>query len=231
MEAARAWVTASKGLLLVLHVSLDRLDQIGDLVVTLLEQHVDIGPGAVVIVAQPHQIVVEDDSIDEHSHYEQQKCSPFDHVAPSRSLDSFAQDADIPVKQQSGAITQVTEGYGGLQVEQKKKGLSPRLSPCKESRLFTAYAESDRRRASFHPDSSRGGELGDSVAGSGSDFHIEYLGADQRRESYLYPWKGNARNPVPAFMVVASIDAHHDFHLGLAPEAGIIGAAQTGCQD
>src|ERR1700692_1593490 len=63
-------------LLLMLHVTLYRLDQVWDLVVTLLEQHVNVGPRAVVVIAQTHQFVVEDDYVDHHSHGEQQERRP-----------------------------------------------------------------------------------------------------------------------------------------------------------
>jgi hypothetical protein len=73
-------------LLLVLHISLDGFDQIGDFVVTLLEQHVNIGPGAIVLVAQPHQPVVQDDGVDEHTRYKQEKGQPRDCAAAHRYL-------------------------------------------------------------------------------------------------------------------------------------------------
>src|SRR5579862_39086 len=47
-------------LLLMLHVSLDSFDEVGDLVMTLLEQDIDVGPGAVILVPQAHQAVVQD---------------------------------------------------------------------------------------------------------------------------------------------------------------------------
>ena len=73
-DAARACGHREQRLLLVLHVSLDGLDQIGDFVVALLEQHVDVGPGAVVLIAQPHQPVVENDGVNQHAGYEQEEC-------------------------------------------------------------------------------------------------------------------------------------------------------------
>ena len=46
-----------QGVLLELHVALDRLDQVGDQVVPPLELHVDLAPGVVDLVAPPHESV------------------------------------------------------------------------------------------------------------------------------------------------------------------------------
>src|SRR5271165_6559161 len=73
-----------------------------------------------------------------------------------------------------------------------------------------------------------GRELGDGVAGSGFYFHVEDLGSDGATNCAFIHGQEVSANPVPALVVVDAIDAHHDFHLGLAPEAGIVGAAELG---
>jgi len=58
-------------LLLVGHVVLDGLDEVGDEVVPALELHVDLAPGVVDLVAPAHQAVVdagEDDPQDDEDH-------------------------------------------------------------------------------------------------------------------------------------------------------------------
>src|SRR5450756_1069437 len=58
-------------LLLVGHVVLDGLDEVGDEVVPTLELHVDLAPGVVDLVAPAHQAVVdagEDDPQDDEDH-------------------------------------------------------------------------------------------------------------------------------------------------------------------
>ena len=62
-----------QGLLLVLHVSLYRLDEVRDFVVPLLEQHVDVGPGAVVVIPQTYQFVVDDDGVDKNAGNDQEE--------------------------------------------------------------------------------------------------------------------------------------------------------------
>src|SRR5260370_17312407 len=68
----------------MLHVSLHCLQQVWNLVVALLEQHVNVGPCAVVVVAQAHQLVVENNNVDRHADHQQKKRS-FGHDAAVHS--------------------------------------------------------------------------------------------------------------------------------------------------
>src|SRR5258708_6099474 len=52
----------------MLHVAFHSLHQIGDLVVPLLEQYVDVPPSSVIVISQTHQPVVHNDQIDQNSH-------------------------------------------------------------------------------------------------------------------------------------------------------------------
>src|SRR6266404_4918675 len=56
---------------LVVHVTLDADHQVGNLVVALLEQNVNIGPGAANFVLQAYQSVVHDDRVDGGTRYQQ----------------------------------------------------------------------------------------------------------------------------------------------------------------
>ena len=57
----------------MLHVSFYGFDEVGDFVVALLQEHVDVGPGAVVLVPEAHQAVVENDGIDQDARDEEEK--------------------------------------------------------------------------------------------------------------------------------------------------------------
>src|ERR1700676_2780653 len=80
-------------------------------------------------------------------------------------------------------------------------------------------------RAQVQP---RRGELGDLRAAPGSHFHIEYLGSDHAAHSTFVHGEKMSTYPVPSLVLVAAIDTHHDFHLGLPPEAWIIWPLQAG---
>ena len=71
-------------------------------------------------------------------------------------------------------------------------------------------------------------EFGDRVPTPGPDFHIENLGSDRAANRALVHGEDAVGFPIPAFMIVASVDADHDFHLRLAPEAGIVRPSQAG---
>ena len=55
-----------EGGLLVLGVTLDGLDQVGDQIVPALELHVDLRPGVLDLVAPADQAVVRRDQVDDH---------------------------------------------------------------------------------------------------------------------------------------------------------------------
>ena len=103
-----------KSLLLVLHVSLDGLDEVGDFVVALLQQHIDVGPGAVVLVAQAHEAVVENDGVDKDSSDKQEERQSGNHAAAHRHLGS------VKVQQKGGA----SDGECGLYPEVGSRLLS-----------------------------------------------------------------------------------------------------------
>src|SRR5271168_577633 len=74
----------------------------------------------------------------------------------------------------------------------------------------------------------RGRKLGNRVPGPGFDFDIKHLGPDRAADRALVHGENAVGLPIPAFMVVAAIDADQNLHLRLAPEAGIVGPSQTG---
>ena len=57
----------------MLHVSFYAFDQVGNFVVALLQQHINVGPGAVVLVAEADQAVVENDGIDQDASNEEEE--------------------------------------------------------------------------------------------------------------------------------------------------------------
>src|SRR5258708_6289067 len=69
-------------------------------------------------------------------------------------------------------------------------------------------------------------ELGDLRPTPRSYFHIEQLGPDQAANRTLVHGKEAPAYPVPSLVVMASIDAYHDLHLGLSPEARIVRVSQ-----
>src|SRR5258708_3872808 len=72
----------------------------------------------------------------------------------------------------------------------------------------------------------RGRELGDLRPTPRSYFHIEQLGPDHAANRTLVHGKEAPAYPVPSLVVMASIDAYHDLHLGLSPEARIVRVSQ-----
>src|ERR1700733_8920891 len=64
-------------------------------------------------------------------------------------------------------------------------------------------------------------------AGAGSYFHLEDLRADQAASRPLIHGEKVAAHPVPSVVAVRVVDANHNFHLGLSPEAGAIRWGQS----
>src|SRR5262249_52898433 len=67
---------------LELHVLPAGLNQLGQLVVALLEQHVDVGPGLGNVVLQPDQAVIDDDAIQDQRRRERAPDEGDDHESP-----------------------------------------------------------------------------------------------------------------------------------------------------
>src|ERR1700722_9635740 len=65
-------------------------------------------------------------------------------------------------------------------------------------------------------------ELGNLRTGSRPDFQVKDLSADQAAHRAFVHGQEATADPIPSFVIVASIDADHHFHLGLSPEAGIV---------
>jgi hypothetical protein len=55
----------------VLHIALHGLDKVWDLLVPLLKQYIDVRPGAIIVVLQPNQLVVNDDRLYRESYHDQ----------------------------------------------------------------------------------------------------------------------------------------------------------------
>src|SRR5260370_17077588 len=72
----------------------------------------------------------------------------------------------------------------------------------------------------------RGRELGDLRPTPRSWLQIEQLGPDHAASGTLVHGKEAPAYPVPSLVVMASIDAYHDLHLGLSPEARIVRVSQ-----
>jgi hypothetical protein len=51
----------------MLHIAFADLDQLGEFIVTLLEQHIDVTPVALYIILQGNKTVVDDDYIEHQS--------------------------------------------------------------------------------------------------------------------------------------------------------------------
>src|ERR1700731_1631197 len=70
-------------------------------------------------------------------------------------------------------------------------------------------------------------KLGDLDPGPGSNFHVEYFSADHAANCALVHRKEMPSHPVPSLVLVAAVDAHHDFHFRLSPKPGVIWPSQA----
>src|SRR6202162_2792997 len=112
-------------------------------------------------------------------------------------------------------------------VLQTQEGLSPQAQPLRthpDSRLMWSQIALVLH---FVQVQARGRELGDLVTSPGPDLHIEYLSADHAADCALIHVEDASPPPIPALVVVASIDADQDFHFRLAPEPWIVGPSQV----
>src|ERR1700731_5120214 len=70
-------------------------------------------------------------------------------------------------------------------------------------------------------------KLGDLDAGPGSNFHVEYFSADHAANRTFVHREEMPPHPVPSLVLMAAVDAHHDFHFRLSPKPGVIGPSQA----
>src|ERR1700691_3940106 len=97
-----------------------------------------------------------------------------------------------------------------------KKGRARRLSPWIQPDLGLMWSQI-AGVLHFVQVQALGRELCDRPTRLGPDFHIEHLGSDHATNGTLVHGKDVAARPVPALVVMASVDAHHNPHLRLVP--------------
>ena len=61
---------------LVLHIAFHGRNKIGDFIVPLLQQNIDVRPGPIIVIAKADQLVVKHDDISQKSGYEEESCCP-----------------------------------------------------------------------------------------------------------------------------------------------------------
>src|SRR5579872_5225396 len=71
-----------------------------------------------------------------------------------------------------------------------------------------------------------GRKLRNLPAAGGGQFDVKYLRSHEAASRTFVHGEEMAAQPVPAVVTVGIVDAHHDFQLWLAPEAGTVGRRQ-----
>ncbi len=227
-----------KCLLLVLHVSLNRFDEIGDLVVPLLQEDINIGPGAIVLVAQAHQSVVEDDGVDKYSDKEEKK----DELGEKVGV--HGEDSDGHMLTEAGVRSNGQVGKAdSLSLRFFGKEKEPRAGHgVLQGKLFVAVQpgmiiETGRwlwllrlqvaRPFNHLQVEAFRGKFGDLWPTAGARLDVEDLRLEHTADRSFIHGKVVAADPVPAMMSMEVVDTNHDFHLRLSPKAGAIGRSKA----